>query len=87
MPHSINESGLDETADLHAQVSSLVSLRLLDRVSTPDNIDAIRLRVSPHSLLTRTHAAQCLASLADVKRVADSIGFELFRYLHDAEAL
>jgi hypothetical protein len=36
---------VEETADLHAQVSSLVALRLLERVHTPDNIDTIRLRV------------------------------------------
>ena len=104
---SIFETQLDVTADLYAQVSSLVSLRLLERASTADNIDSVRLRVRCLTkIFERRHkfiwkykplfyvqivvfmlSLQCLATLADVKRVADSVAFELFKYLHDTETV
>ena len=45
---SIASYRIDRTADIEGQISSLVALRLFDKVSNHANLDAIRYRVRVH---------------------------------------
>lgn len=42
---SINEARVDATAEIHEEVKSLASLRLLQQVSSAENLDVVRYKV------------------------------------------
>lgn len=68
--YSINEARVDATAEIHEEVKSLVSLRLLQQVSSAENLDVVRYK--------------CNLSLTDADRLAQSVKFELHKHLFDA---
>eukprot|EP00051_Salpingoeca_urceolata_P015424 m.199914 g.199914 ORF g.199914 m.199914 type:complete len:127 (-) comp18397_c1_seq13:134-514(-) len=65
--YSILDETSVPTAETYIQVGSLVSLKLLAKTSSADNLDAPKYK--------------CLVQLADMLRIAHSIGFELGRHL------
>ncbi|KAL1917229.1 uncharacterized protein VTP21DRAFT_4885 [Calcarisporiella thermophila] len=67
--YSIIEDPIDNTVDIQTQISSLVSLRLLIRVTSMDRLDTMKLK--------------CNASFELVRQLARSLRFDIERYLYD----
>ena len=67
--HHIVDEPVEPTVDLHEQIGTLVSLKLLVQVSAPDRLEGMTYR--------------CGLRYDDAQRLARSVGFALSSYLYD----
>ncbi|KAF9914270.1 Origin recognition complex subunit 5 [Lobosporangium transversale] len=67
--YSILDEEVEENVNVHTQIASLVSLRLLQRVTPMDKLDSIK--------------CKCNVSYDTIKAIAKSIKFDIDRYLYD----
>ncbi|TPX63912.1 hypothetical protein SpCBS45565_g06279 [Spizellomyces sp. 'palustris'] len=67
--YSILENSLESSIDIYQEIASLVSLRLLVRVTTPDRLDGVK--------------CKCNVGLEFVNAVAKSVKFDVGKYLFD----
>ncbi|RUP46606.1 hypothetical protein BC936DRAFT_146737 [Jimgerdemannia flammicorona] len=67
--YSIIDEPIDNTVDIHMQISSLVTLRLLTRTTTADRLDSVK--------------CKCNVGHEFIRQVARGVRFEIDRYLYD----
>lgn len=67
--YSILDRPLDSTVDIHIQISTLVSLRLLTQVTSLDGLEAVKYR--------------CNVPFEMVRELADSVQLDVHRLLYD----
>ncbi|KAF9093876.1 Origin recognition complex subunit 5 [Mortierella sp. AD031] len=67
--YSILDEEVEENVNVHTQIASLVSLRLLQRVTPMDKLDSIK--------------CKCNVSYEMIKALAKSTKFEIDKYLYD----
>ncbi|KAF9965528.1 Origin recognition complex subunit 5 [Mortierella alpina] len=67
--YSILDEDVEENINVHTQIASLVSLRLLQRVTPMDKLDSIK--------------CKCSVSYDTIKTLAKSTKFEIDKYLYD----
>ncbi|CAO3573640.1 unnamed protein product [Mortierella alpina] len=67
--YSILDEDVEENINVHTQIASLVSLRLLQRVTPMDKLDSIK--------------CKCNVSYDTIKTLAKSTKFEIDKYLYD----
>ncbi|KAJ3124551.1 Jouberin [Nowakowskiella sp. JEL0407] len=67
--YSIIDKSMEHTIDIQSQIASLISLKLLHRISKSDQLEGIR--------------CKCNVSYGLVKEIADGIKFDLRNYLHE----
>ncbi|KAG9323662.1 hypothetical protein KVV02_002958 [Mortierella alpina] len=67
--YSILDEDVEENVNVHTQIASLVSLRLLQRVTPMDKLDSIK--------------CKCNVSYDTIKTLARSTKFEIDKYLYD----
>ncbi|KAG0211106.1 Origin recognition complex subunit 5 [Mortierella sp. GBA30] len=67
--YSILDEEVEENVNVHTQIASLVSLRLLQRVTPMDKLDSIK--------------CKCNVSYDTIKAIARSTKFEIDKYLYD----
>ncbi|KAF9283410.1 Origin recognition complex subunit 5 [Mortierella alpina] len=67
--YSILDEDVEENVNVHTQIASLVSLRLLQRVTPMDKLDSIK--------------CKCNVSYDTIKTLAKSTKFEIDKYLYD----
>ncbi|KAJ1952983.1 hypothetical protein EC988_003258, partial [Linderina pennispora] len=67
--YSIIAEPVDSSVDVQTQIASLITLRLLTKVSAGDRLDSIN--------------CKCNVSLETIRAVARSVRFEIDRFLHD----
>jgi origin recognition complex subunit 5 len=67
--YSIVEDDCKMTTDIHSQIATCISLRLLIRVSAPNNLNSMK--------------CKCNISFALVKSIATSVRFDISKYLYD----
>ncbi|GJJ68523.1 origin recognition complex subunit 5 [Entomortierella parvispora] len=67
--YSILDEEAEETVHVHTQIASLVSLRLLQRVTPMDKLDSIK--------------CKCNVSYETIKALAKSTKFDIDKYLYD----
>ncbi|KAJ8261879.1 hypothetical protein GJAV_G00159490 [Gymnothorax javanicus] len=67
--YSVVDSRVAPTASVFSQISSLVTLQLLSRVSHDDQLD--------------TPKYKCAVSLDFIRAIARTVGFDILRYLYD----
>ncbi|KAF9408711.1 Origin recognition complex subunit 5, partial [Podila epigama] len=67
--YSILEEEVEENVNVHTQIASLVSLRLLQRITPMDKLDSIK--------------CKCNVSYDTIKALAKSTKFDIDKYLYD----
>ncbi|RUS17862.1 origin recognition complex subunit 5-like protein [Endogone sp. FLAS-F59071] len=67
--YSIIDEPIDNTVDIHMQIASLITLRLLTRITTADRLDSVK--------------CKCNVSHEFIRQVARGVRFEVDRYLFD----
>ncbi|KAG0277070.1 Origin recognition complex subunit 5 [Linnemannia exigua] len=67
--YSILDEEVEENVNVHTQIASLVSLRMLQRVTPMDKLDSIK--------------CKCNVSYETIKSLAKSTKFEIDKYLYD----
>ncbi|KAJ3292378.1 Origin recognition complex subunit 5 [Borealophlyctis nickersoniae] len=67
--YSIVETDVDCSVDIQTQITSLISLRLLARVTSVDRLDSVK--------------CKCNVSFEFIEKVGRSVRFNVSKYLHD----
>ncbi|KAF9211878.1 Origin recognition complex subunit 5 [Podila verticillata] len=67
--YSILDEEVEENVNVHTQIASLVSLRLLQRITPMDKLDSIK--------------CKCNVSYETIKAIAKSTKFDIDKYLYD----